>query len=309
METSNLLLQIRDKYLSFKQQQNYIIATFPDFLTFYTIWATYHHLFYGSDNDDSFIQGGVQIQRIGQYVTGSCSYDWFVIPLFRLETIVVDNKDHTRVAIYWKWLHIMRMDNDIVSSFYDCMDILLFNSQYITLSRIDVTTDASKLDFSVKCNINTKYAPIFRNNITKVMETKYYGKKSDPVMVRMYNKKVELNDKWYSHLYPEYDQYDNIMRYEIVLRGRGIPKDMKKHFSSLESLRPLLTWDYTDDISINSLSLAREYHKKGTRTNKKLFVDFNAYLNKIKDKYDMKQIWSMLDNIYDDFKHTRTYDR
>ncbi len=218
------------------------------------------------------------------------TYQGYIIPVSRVETIFV-GETCTKVSMYGKGLKVIRDNPFILDDLYLFLQSNCWLVADITLSRIDVTTDTNKIDFSIKCLLKTTKTMIFRWD--GWIETKYFWSKKSNIFIRYYNKKKELSDKWYSWLYLEYTNVPEVMRYEIQLKGDWIPKEVRRQVDNL-------TW--LTDIILNMWSpypMLFKY-KKGKADPNRAVELFNGFLKNLTSIYDITQVADKLDIIYNE---------
>lgn len=275
--------QIVGQYL--KLPTTWHIADFIDYIWFYynsSLFLDFLNTYSISDNDNKMIwDNNITIDKNNKkYRMIETSFASINVPVARIENIFVHNKNQTKVSIYGKWLHVIRKKPDLYNSLLSFLySFGLLDTTSINISRLDFTSDFDSLNYNVDVLLRTSKTTEFK--YAGILETIYYWSKKSSVYIRFYNKKLELQEKWYDVLYPEYDTYSEIMRYEIQLKSNWIPLDLK--VIKLDELYDIVfrLWRLYNPSRIVPTS---------TKSKKRAKQIFNWFLNDISSIYTKNDI-------------------
>lgn len=222
-------------------------------------------------------------------------YD-LIVPVCRFETITVLSEKKTKVSVYWKWLKVFRESPELYEEFVALLFHMWYKEKYsFSYCRLDVTSDYSRLNFTIKCLLktrkNSKWFAI-RNMENGSFETKYFWSKKSSVYIRYYNKKLELSEKWWQDLYPEYEQYNQVMRYEIQLKSKSIPKNVQENYNTLSGLSDLILWHDTNQMHI---AFPSRKSKHSLIRAKSLF---SSFLTSLSTRYDLSDSLDDINILY-----------
>lgn len=203
------------------------IRDFIDYIGFYWDWekTDWRYLFM-SDNSPSAYVDRIQLKAVpasnGRFQCYAFySVMWYTVDLFRIKEIKLGEKMVMKIDFYWKWILVVNRENlwasveKIFSKFFGMNEI------YIT--RTDYTADCAKYNFRKENTLGARIAGI----IEKVdnVEYKLFGRKGKSAkLIRYYDKKKELKERWTAWLYPEYLEFNEIMRYELQVNSEGFDK-------------------------------------------------------------------------------------
>lgn len=284
--------EIRDQYLTLNdRQKNENLGTFLDFVSFYWLSNTWEEIYPFADNLNISLYEKLTIIRYEKFLMISTVYNDFIIPIARIDTFKMTSwkwsfkriVPFSRCSVYWKGLYVMRQNKEIIQYLLDFLQTIM-PVDALKLSRLDITTDIPWLDFSIKCSLDTSKGNTRYNPKTHEVQTKYFGKKTGDIYIRYYDKTAELKEKWFSFLYPEYQQHDKIMRYEIVLKTKAIPKIIKDKYCKIGTLPQLFEGLYMDEENKEKLNLARQSHRNSSYWN--AYKYFDQLISGFKGKFD-----------------------
>lgn len=203
------------------------IAEYVDFLTFYWSFLPETLVLWTRDNDAWTNFFGFHIARWNEG-TGRKNiilkiiyyYEGKLVDIGQLNEFSKDWQRLLRVQIYGKGLLILNRE-DLRSSFEDLLKF--FGMKELTLTRIDYAIDCEKINFKKKNTLNAKKGwSIYSVRTGKIEYIGFGSKWVSPLYIRYYNKKVDLKETNYERLYPDYDEYPQIMRYELQVNSDGI---------------------------------------------------------------------------------------
>ena len=234
---NNRLLQ----YMNFSVR-DWFIAEYVDFLTFYWEFLTETMVLWCRDNDAWANFYWFHLARWNEWtwrkniiLKVSYYYEWNIIDIGQLNEFSKDWKKYLRVQIYGKGLLILNREN-LRENFNNLL--LFFGLREVFLTRIDYAVDCKKINFKKKNTLNARKWGDIKNLKTWEIEYTGFGSKGvSPLYLRYYNKKRDLKDTNYEWLYPEYDQYDQVMRYELQVNSDWIsPNDKETTIDKIESI-------------------------------------------------------------------------
>lgn len=229
------------KFLKITDSDCYI-AEYVDFLTFYWEFLAETLVLWCRDNDAGANFYGFHLSRWNEGTWRKNMilkiiyyYEGKLVDIWQLNEFSKDGKKFLRVQLYGKGLLIINRENlrpDVEKL------LLFFGLDEICLTRIDYAVDCEKINFSKKNTLNAKKWGQFHN--VRTWEIEYVGfwsKGVSPLYLRYYNKKRDLIDTKYERLYPEYAQYEQVMRYELQVNSDGIsPEDKVRKVYDLASI-------------------------------------------------------------------------
>lgn len=227
------------RYLKITDSDCYI-AEYVDFLTFYGGYIPETMIIRCRDNDCGSNYFWFHISRWKEWVwvkniilKVQYYYEGKIVDMAQLNEFTYEGKRFLRVQLYGKGLLIINREN-----LRNELENLLFFfwMSEITLTRIDYAIDCEKMNFGKKNYLNAKKGWQFHNVRTWEIEYIGFGSKGvSPLFLRYYDKKKDLKVSNYEWLYPEYRQYDTVMRYELQVNSAGIASDDKnKHIYDLK---------------------------------------------------------------------------
>lgn len=293
-QTLNLRKEILDKYLILPNSSDFI-NNFIDFIGFYydgNTWETSKIKKTGlSDNDNTSNYNNFFLDynnnRFCMVYTLHLS---LIVPVARFETVFIKWSLYTKVSLYWKWLKVMRDVPILYSDFVWLLIKLGYKYQWLNYTRLDVTADYSKLAYNIQCTLRTAKTNLIYWE--KWLETKYFWSKKSSVLIRYYNKKIELEQKNWVDLYPEYDQFTEVMRYEIQLKNKALPLKLHYNYSTLIWLKQLVMGEDTAKLHIKPVS---RKSKKSMERAKSLL---HSFLHSLSSRYDLSYDINDINFIY-----------
>lgn len=98
-----------------------------------------------------------------------------------------------------------------------------FGMQDICITRADYTCDCAKYNFRKINTLNCRIAWKIEKN-DKLQYIVFGRKWKSARVLRYYDKRQELIERWTAWLYPEYFGYDQIMRYELQVNSEWFDK-------------------------------------------------------------------------------------
>ena len=283
------------KYMSFTKKDK-VLSDFIDYMSFYTSWnfAPLTKLL-SSDNAPSVYLGRLSIDCLEKKIWLfrawiSTSYLWYSIKLCQLQEMKIWNKIVLKVDLYWKWLKLLREDEDLRKSFrIFCSDWLLLWEE-LTITRIDYTVDCMKLNFRKENSLRCRCSWMFSKDWE--VKTKYFGVKwhDSAMFIRYYDKKEEIAIRWTDMLYPEYRFLPVVMRYELQVNSKWFDKyERTIKFDDLYSV--ICMWYKLKDRWWN-------HHKVKDESIYKDIVILIDELKRSKDYESLDKVWIYLDWIY-----------
>ena len=218
------------KYIKFNKNDK-ILSDFIDYFAFYSSrdFSVLTRLL-SSDNWPAVYIWRLSIDRTENHnglfrAWVSAAYMWYSVKLCQLQEMKIWNQIVLKVDLYWKGLKLLREDKDLYNSFrLFCTDWLCLWEE-VTITRIDYTVDCMKLNFrkvnNLRCRCSWTY---YKDWLTK---TKYFWKRwhDSAMFIRYYDKKEEINKRWTSMIYPEYQYLPEVMRYELQVNSKWFDKN------------------------------------------------------------------------------------
>ena len=208
------------------------IAEYIDFLSFYGKYLSEVLVFRCRDNDAGANYFGFHISRWneGKWYKNIILkiiyyYEWKLVDIWQLNEFTKDWKRLLRVQLYGKGILVINREN-----LWRNLENLLFffGMNDITLTRTDYAIDCEKINFEKKNLLKAKKAGQFHNARTGELEyLGFWAKGKSPLFIRYYDKKKDLQRTKFERLYPEYEKYDTIMRYELQVNSDGISPEHK----------------------------------------------------------------------------------
>lgn len=240
------------------------IAEYVDFLSFYGPYLPETLILWCRDNDAwaNFFWFHVSRRNEGKWLKNIILkiiyyYDGKLVDIWQLNEFSKDWKRLLRCQLYGKGLLIVNREN-----LRDELENLLFffGMSEIVLTRIDYTVDCEKMNFSKPNTLKAKVWGQFHDLRTGDLEYLGFGSLwVSPLFIRYYDKKKDLKKTKFEWLYPEYLQYDTVMRYELQVSSDGISaEDKNKHVYDLKAI-----CNFNHKIKKNTRS-----HKKYTTADK-----------------------------------------
>lgn len=230
------------KYIRFTDSDCYI-AEYVDYLTFYGSYLSETMVLWCRDND-------CWINYFGFHLTRWKEWSWVKNIILKIQYYyegkimeIGQLNEFTgkwwarflRVQLYGKWLLVVNREN-----LRDELENLLFffGMSEITLTRIDYAIDCEKMNFKKPNYLKAKKSWQFTNLRTGELEYLGFGAKwVSPLFLRYYDKKKDLKDSKFERLYPEYAQYDTVMRYELQVNSDWISEKAKyQHIYDLKGI-------------------------------------------------------------------------
>ena len=282
------------KYIRITDSDCYI-AEYVDFLTFYGSYLPDTMVIWCRDNDCWANYFGFHISRWKEW-TGVKNiilkvqyyYEGKIVDIAQLNEFTAKWWDRfLRVQVYGKGLLIINRVN-----LWDEFENLLFffGMSDITLTRIDYAIDCEKMNFNKKNYLNAKKWWQFHNVRTWELEYLWFGSKGkSPLFLRYYNKKKDLKDSNFEWLYPEYEQYETVMRYELQVNSDWISANGKyQHIYDLKGI--VNFW--------KQVSKSKRSHKKYTAADKdfKTVQDIILNYKKTGNKWQISRILMLLES-------------
>lgn len=218
------------------------IAEYIDFLSFYGKYLSEVLVLWCRDNDAGANYFGFHITRWNEW-TGYKNvilkiiyyYEGNLVDIGQFNEFTKDWERYLRVQLYGKWLLIINREN-----LWRNLENLLFffGVNDIVLTRIDYAVDCEKMNFKKPNSLKAKKAGQFHNARTWELEYLWFGAKGkSPLFIRYYDKKKDLERSKFEWLYPEYEQYATIMRYELQVNSDWIsPADKNKTVYDIEKI-------------------------------------------------------------------------
>ena len=283
------------KYMSFTKDDK-VLRDFIDYLSFYT--SRNHDVLLrllASDNGPSVYLGRLSVDCIDNKIWLfrawiSTSYMWMSVKICQLREMKIKDKVVLKVDIYWKWLKLLREDKDLRNSLRLFFSDWLCLWEDLTVCRIDYTVDCMKYNFKKPNTLRSRaYVPMYMDGAVK---TKYFGIKwhDSAMFLRYYDKKWEINDRWTSLLYPEYQFLKEVMRYELQVNSKWL--DPCERYIKLSNLYDLINLGY--DIKLNSWS----HVKKKEETSYSIIVSEINKLRNAKDYEWLNKVYIYLENVF-----------
>lgn len=274
--------------------RDWFIEEYVDFLTFYWDFLSETMVLRCRDNDAGanffwfhlarWNEGSWRkniILKIIYYYEGN------LIDIGQFNEFSKDWKKLLRCQIYGKGLLILNREN-LREKFESLLKFFWLNS--ICLTRIDYAVDCKKINFKKKNTLNARKGGQIHN--VKTWEIEYVGFWSrwvSPLYLRYYNKKRDLKDSNYERLYPEYDKYDQVMRYELQVNSDGISPNDK-----------IITVDELKNIANfwSCVNPSKRTHKHYTASdeNFKIIQKIILWYKKTNNKAQLLKIQMLLDS-------------
>lgn len=221
--------------------RDWMVAEYVDYLKFYSNYRTKAKTFFSRDNGKSLNLAWFALQRNER--------KQFIVDIYRLyygQTLhvasfaenYVDSQSVLRCDLYGKWLLVMnredrRDDFETVLQFW--------GMQEVTITRIDYAVDCIRLNRNKLCTLKSQFSDVKRENGVPYSVT--FGKKqTSPQFIRYYDKIKDIKENGFEWLYPEYRQYDQLMRYELQVNSDGIAHSEKQQ--PIEALRSIANFGH-----------------------------------------------------------------
>lgn len=208
------------------------IAEYIDFLSFYGKYLPEVLVLWCRDNDAGTNYFGFHISRWneGKWYKNIILkiiyyYEWKLVDIWQLNEFTKDWKRLLRVQLYGKGILVINREN-----LWRNLENLLFffGMNDITLTRTDYAIDCEKINFEKRNSLKAKKAGQFHDARTGELEyLGFWAKGKSPLFIRYYDKKKDLERTKFEWLYPEYQRYSTIMRYELQVNSDGISPDHK----------------------------------------------------------------------------------
>lgn len=241
-----------NKYMKFTLKDWYI-SDFIDYCAFYWVW--HHELLLNLDRSDNWASLYID-NKLAVDIESYANFKAYVsvcvcglpVKICQLKEVKVWNRVVLSVNIYWKGCKVIRED-------WLWPSVYKFFTSYlglhdIVITRIDYTCDCSVMNFNKKnfltnsvCWYFTK--KIWRGKKKELLTYKLFGRKGSDSrrFLRYYDKKEEIIKRWTSYLYPEYEKYNSVMRYELQINSKWFDDfDRRKKIEDLESI--ITMWNY-----------------------------------------------------------------
>lgn len=215
------------KYVKFRED-DIVLDDFMDYCWFYWEWSRDKIMVYlRSDNGWSLvIDNRIVLNNLNWFwpFRAMVSVALYGIPIniLQLREIKIWWKLVLDCDLYWKWIKLIR-ENDLRPSLYKLFTYYLWMDS-ITITRADYTVDCMKMNFDKKNSLPCRISwQIINSNEVKY---KTFGKKwhDSAYFLRYYDKKHEIESRWTSYLYPEYNLLKTVMRYELQVNSKWFSK-------------------------------------------------------------------------------------
>lgn len=217
-------------YVKFNSS-DWVVAEYVDYLAFYWEYFKESLVVFLRDNDAWMNLHWFHFTRFPNksniILKAQKYYKWNIIDVFQIKQSSIKGKQVLKVDMYWKGLLIINREDiwsdfELVLQYFGLVDELI-------LTRIDYAVDCEKMAWNKSHTLNTKMKTIIRNEYTWEIEYIRYGNsKVSPQFLRFYNKILDLKKNNALWLYPEYQKYDNLMRYELQIQSDWISDDEKR---------------------------------------------------------------------------------
>lgn len=280
------------KYIKFTKKDGYI-SDFVDYCAFYGSWQ--HEKLLNLDRSDNWASlyiDNILAVDIQSYANFQAYVSVCVlgvpVKICRLKEVRLGSKIVLSVHVYGKGCKVIRED-------WLWPSVYKFFTMYcgldeITITRIDYTCDCSVMNFNKKNYLTNSVCWYFTKKFGRwkkkeELTYKLFGRKwSDSArFLRYYNKKEEILKRWTAFLYPEYEKYANIMRYELQINSKWF--DDFDRCMSVDKLESIITmWNYIKNSS------GKHYTKNKDESLEKVVLDGIRKLIKIEDSRALDRI-------------------
>lgn len=265
------------------------IAEYIDFLSFYWKYLSEVLVLWCRDNDAWVNYFGFHISRWNEWkgykniiLKIIYYYEWKLVDIWQFNEFTKDWERYLRVQLYGKWLLVINREN-LRRNLENLL--FFFGMNEIILTRIDYAIDCEKMNFKKPNSLKARKAGQFHNARTWELEYIWFGAKGkSPLFIRYYDKKKDLRWTKFEWLYPEYDKYETVMRYELQVNSDGIsPYDKNKTVYDLEKIV-----NFYQDVSKNKRS-----HKRYAAADKDFRV-VESIVKKYRDTNNKGQLSRLL---------------
>lgn len=267
------------------------IAEYIDYIGFYADFNKHWYRFFRSDNGKELYFDQILLKqestRSWHFLAyGYYSYQWYIVNLFRLSEIQIKWDRKMKFDFYWKWLLVVNR-LDLRSTINKILEF--WEMKELTITRTDYTVDCEHMSFGKKNSLNTRITwQIVKN--WKLEYVLFWRKGKSARLLRYYDKKQEIIDRWTQWLYPEYFEKKTVMRYELQVISEWFNKDERE--IKAQDLQSFSNFWMT--ISCNVAS----HKKKRELTEFEEVKKIINHLEKMKDEYQLTKIRLYLDNDY-----------
>ena len=233
-------------------ERDEMIAEYVDYIRFYGDYRSKAKILFNRDNGECINIGCFRLVRAKnkQFIVELYYFYWgYDVHIASFTENYVNSKSVLRCDLYWKGLLVLNREDlrpqmELVFNF--------FSFQEVVLSRIDYAVDCQKVNWDKACSLNVKYTNVLREKWVPCYVA-FWVKESSPQFIRYYDKIKDLVDSEFTRLYPEYEQYWAVMRYELQVNSDWIGKDFK--IRKIEDIKCLANfWTYVPKQS-------RTHHK------------------------------------------------
>lgn len=223
-------------------ERDEMIAEYVDYIKFYWNFRNKAKTLFSRDNGETINVSCFRLIRArnNQFIVDVFYHYWaYDMHIASFTENYVKSDPVLRCDLYGKGLLILNREDlwsqmELVFNFFWLTDVVL--------SRIDYAIDCLKVNRNKSCSLKAKYT-----DCRKIDWVPYYvvfgNKETSPQFIRYYEKIKDLEDTGYRWLYPEYQKYDKVMRYELQVNSDWIDKEWK--YRKIEDLKSLANfWVY-----------------------------------------------------------------
>lgn len=282
------------KYIRFTDSDCFI-AEYVDFLTFYWAYIPDIMVMWCRDNDCWANYFWFHISRWKEWtwvkniiLKVQYYYEGRIVDIAQLNEFTSKwGRSALRVQCYGKGLLIINREN-LRDEFENLL--FFFGMSEITLTRVDYAVDCEKMNFQKKNSLNAKKWGQFHNLRTWELEYLWFGSKGkSPLFLRYYDKKKDLKTSHFERLYPEYEQYETVMRYELQVNSDGISDATK--YQHIYDLKGIVNFG-------KQVSKTKRSHKKYNESDKdfKTIQDIILNYKKTGNKWQISRILMLLES-------------
>lgn len=213
-------------------ESDWFLWEFIDYVWFY--WSRKHervlHLLKSDNGWSIYLSKNLVLNSLNGFWNFrgmvSVSLYWSPINIIQLREITLNWKIVLDVDLYWKGCKLIR-EEWLRDELYLLFTYYLWMSE-ITITRADYTVDCIKKNFRKANSLACRKSWLIREN-GELSYMTFWRKSHDTArFLRYYDKKMEIESRWTSHLYPEYSLLPNVMRYELQVNSKGFDKFEKE---------------------------------------------------------------------------------
>lgn len=208
-------------------ERDEMIAEYVDYLRFYWIYRNKAKTLFSRDNGKSLNISCFRLTRAPskQFIVDVFYfYQGFDLHIASFTENYVEGNSVMRCDLYGKGLLVLNRE-DLRWEMELVFKLFAYNT--VKISRIDYAVDCQKVNWNKPCLLKAKYTDVRKHKWIPYYVV--FGQKEvSPQFIRYYEKIKDLQDNGVEWLYPEYKQYERVMRYELQVNSDWISKEFKE---------------------------------------------------------------------------------